>query len=85
MADQHLNDRQVMQRIQALIDEEHSLLERGEQGTLDAAGHNRLRESHVELDRLWDLIRQRRARRHAGFDPDAAKLRSARTVEGYRQ
>ncbi|HZR01449.1 MAG TPA: DUF2630 family protein [Chloroflexota bacterium] len=81
----HLNDAQIMQRIHSLIDEEHTLLERGEQGALDAAGRKRLRELQVELDQLWDLIRQRRAKRHAGFDPDAARLRSVRTVEGYRQ
>jgi hypothetical protein len=39
----------------------------------------------VELDRCWDLLRQRRARRSAGQDPDAARARDAATVEGYRR
>jgi hypothetical protein len=37
----------------------------------------------VELDRLWDLLRQRRALRSAGADPDEASERDADTVEGY--
>ena len=39
----------------------------------------------VQLDRYWDLLRQRDARRRAGLDPDAAQERSADVVEGYRQ
>ena len=39
----------------------------------------------VELDRCWDLLRQRRALRSAGGDPDSAALRDADTVEHYRQ
>jgi len=37
----------------------------------------------VELDRQWDLLRGRRARREAGEDPDAVQMRSAETVESY--
>ena len=82
---EHLNDAEIMQRIHALIDEEHGLLERGERHQLDQPGRAKLHELHVELDQLWDLLRQRRAKRHAGFDPDGARVRSERTVEGYRQ
>jgi hypothetical protein len=39
----------------------------------------------VELDRCWDLLRQRRALRDAGGDPDAAEVRDANVVENYRQ
>jgi hypothetical protein len=39
----------------------------------------------VQLDRYWDLLRQRDARRRAGLDPDGAQVRSADVVEGYRQ
>jgi hypothetical protein len=81
-----MDDREIMGQINALDDEEHRLLSAGEsKGGLDEAERDRLRELHVELDRLWDLTRQRRARRHAGLDPEGAKLRSARVVEGYRQ
>jgi hypothetical protein len=44
-----------------------------------------MRDLEVQLDQLWDLLRQRRARRHAGLDPDDAETRDPSTVEGYRQ
>jgi hypothetical protein len=81
MADEKISD-----YIEALVKEEHELLDRGgsEQG-LDAAGHARLSSIHVELDRYWDLLRQRRARRAAGRDPEGASPRDADTVEHYLQ
>jgi predicted nuclease with TOPRIM domain len=81
MADDNIND-----HIETLVKEEHELLDRGgsEHG-LDEAGHRRLEEIRVELDRYWDLLRQRDARRRAGLDPDTAQERSADVVEGYRQ
>jgi hypothetical protein len=39
----------------------------------------------VEIDRSWDLLRQRRARRRAGEDPNRAVERPAQVVEGYSQ
>ena len=48
-----------------------------------AADATRLEEVRVELDRLWDYLRQRRALRRAGRDPDVAEMRDARTVERY--
>jgi hypothetical protein len=79
-------DEQISDRIEALVKEEHELLDRGgtERG-LDSAGHKRLEEIKVELDRYWDLLRQRRARRRAGQDPDGASPRDANTVEHYLQ
>jgi predicted nuclease with TOPRIM domain len=79
-------DEQISDRIEALVKEEHELLDRGgqEQG-LDEAGHARLQEIKVELDRYWDLLRQRRARRRAGEDPDGASPRDPDTVEHYLQ
>jgi predicted nuclease with TOPRIM domain len=79
-------DEEVSDRIEALVREEHELLDRGgsERG-LDEAGHARLQEIKVELDRYWDLLRQRRARRRAGQDPDGASPRDADTVEHYLQ
>jgi hypothetical protein len=44
-----------------------------------------LREVEVELDRCWDLLRQRRAREEFGLDPDDAEARSADTVGHYEQ
>jgi len=46
--------------------------------------HDRLREVETELDRLWDLLRQRDARREYGGDPDDAEERPADVVEGYQ-
>ena len=79
-------DEQISDRIEALVKEEHELLDRGgsEHG-LDPADHERLEAIRIELDRYWDLLRQRRARRRAGEDPDGASPRDADTVEGYLQ
>ena len=54
-------------------------------GGLDDVGRARLRAIEVELDEAWDLMRQRRARRAAGLDPDEASERDAATVEDYEQ
>ena len=63
-------DEQISDRIEALVKEEHELLDRGgSEGGLDPAGHERLEHIRVELDRYWDLLRQRRARRAAGRGP----------------
>jgi hypothetical protein len=81
MADEKISD-----HIESLVKEEHELLDRGGlEGGLDAAGHKRLEEIKVELDRYWDLLRQRRARRRAGQDPEGASPRDADTVEHYLQ
>jgi hypothetical protein len=78
-------DSGVQNHIEDLVDEEHRLLELGgENGRgLNPEQHKRLRAIKVELDRLWDLLRQRRALRRAGLDPEAASERSADTVEHY--
>ena len=72
-------DTEILQRIQGLVDEEHSL--RNGEGT-DAA---RLRHLEEQLDQCWDLLRQRRARREFHQDPAEAAARSTDTVEHYWQ
>jgi hypothetical protein len=80
-----MNDDELHRRIDELVAEEHRL-ERAHVGqALSEAEHQRLNELAVQLDRYWDLLRQRDARRRAGLDPDAAQERSADVVEGYRQ
>ena len=84
-----MSDESVMGRIEALVEEEHKLQSREaadatDEGALDA-DRERLKEVQVELDRCWDLLRQRRARRGAGQDPDDTEVRSEQTVEGYLQ
>jgi hypothetical protein len=80
------DDRDVMQQINRLVDEEHELLSRAEaSGGLEPAERERLHALQVEVDQRWDLLRQRRGLRHAGVDPDAARMRSASVVEHYKQ
>lgn len=79
-------DEQIQEQIEALEQERLRLREReGEaDATLDA-DRERLEEVRVELDRLWDFLRQRTALREAGRDPDEASERSAEVVEKYWQ
>jgi predicted transcriptional regulator len=80
-----MDDDELHRRIDELVAEEHRL-ERAHVGqALSDAEQQRLTELGVQLDRYWDLLRQRDARRRAGLDPDAAQERSADVVEGYRQ
>jgi hypothetical protein len=82
--DDMADDPSIQDRITSLIDEEHRLrgaLQSGEI-TVDEE-HARLRSVEVELDQCWDLLRQRRAKREFGENPDDAEVRSERTVEGY--
>jgi predicted nuclease with TOPRIM domain len=78
-------NRDVSDHIEQLVAEEHKLLDAAgeKEGGLEPKEHRRLEEVRIELDRLWDLLRQRRARREAGLDPADASERDARTVEGY--
>jgi hypothetical protein len=80
------SDEQISDRIERL-EEERELLRRDESTTHGsvAGDAGRLEEIRVELDRLWDLQRQRRALREAGRDPDEARERPGETVEGYWQ
>ena len=76
-------------RIEQLVAEEHELRAREQADSSDTAAldedRERLRAVEVELDRCWDLLRQRRALRDAGGDPDDAQPRDAETVERYLQ
>jgi hypothetical protein len=79
-------DDDVFDRINELVDEEHHLDSKASpEVPLTEADEARLREIEVRLDQCWDLLRQRRARRDAGLDPDDATVRPAETVEGYQQ
>jgi hypothetical protein len=80
-----MEDPDVLSRINSLADEEHQLLTRRASGGASPDDHARLEKIEVQLDQCWDLLRQRRARRNAGEDPDAAVARAADTVEHYRQ
>ena len=84
-----MSDQSIAQRIESLVQEEHGILGREQ---TDASSADRLDEDRrrldqisVELDRCWDLLRQRRALREAGQNPDEASVRDANTVERYVQ
>jgi hypothetical protein len=84
-----MSDESIAARIERLVGEEHALRRREQSDSADAEAladeGARLREVEVELDRCWDLLRQRRALRDAGADPNEAKARDADTVERYQQ
>jgi hypothetical protein len=79
-------DSDVFSSINALSDEEERLWQHAGDGHgLTDEEHERLEAIKVELDRAYDLLHQRAARRAAGLDPRDAAPRSADTVEGYEQ
>ncbi|MEU6430436.1 DUF2630 family protein [Microbispora sp. NPDC046973] len=81
-----MKDDEILQRISELVDEEHSLRERLVAGELTSdEEHNRIASLEEQLDRCWDLLRQRRARRNVGEDPDFASPRPVNEVENYMQ
>lgn len=75
-------DQSVLSHINSLVEEEERLYGRGE---LTDADRQRLAALKVELDQCWDLLRQRRALREFGEDPDKAEVRPAKIVENYEQ
>jgi hypothetical protein len=81
-----MDDKRIGEHIEQLVAEEHRLLEAHSDGDgLGPEEHERLERIRVELDRYWDLLRQRRAKERAGLNPDEASLREDATVEGYQQ
>ena len=81
-----MNDKDIMARITDLIDDEHQLrgqLTRGE--VTSEQERERLRSTEEALDQCWDLLRQRRAKREFGDNPDGAEVRPATEVEHYQQ
>jgi len=75
-----MSDKSILDHIATLVEEEHRLTAAGKDPARDA---DRLRHIGEQLDQCWDLLRQRRARREFGQDPDAAAPRDIGTVEGY--
>jgi hypothetical protein len=80
--DTHTTDRTVLEHIEELVSQEHRL--QG-QDALSEDERVRLHGVQVELDQCWDLLRQRRALRTAGQDPDKAEVRPPEIVEKYEQ
>jgi uncharacterized protein DUF2630 len=84
-----MSDESIAARIESLVAEEHELRRREEADSTDETrleeDQRRLQSVQVELDRCWDLLRQRRAREEFGQDPEEARARDADTVERYLQ
>jgi hypothetical protein len=81
-----MDDKQILSHIDELIATEHDLRSKLAAGELSSAEeHARLRSTEEALDQCWDLLRQRRALREEGGNPDDAQVRSATVVENYRQ
>lgn len=77
-----MDDASIQNRIEALVAEEHQL----QQGSgEDPERHERLQAVKVELDRAWDLLRQRRGQEEFGQDPDQVLPRDPGTIEHYQQ
>ena len=79
------DDAAIVERIDKLVAEEHHLEREHSATGLSGSDRARLRDIEIQLDQCWDVLRQRRARRDAGQDPDAAKVRDAEVVEHYQQ
>lgn len=71
-----MSDQDVLEHINQLVAEEKSLVSSGIES-------ERLRQIERQLDQLWDLLRQRRAKEEYGQDPDEAQMRPVETVENY--
>ena len=80
-----MDDSEIVRRISQLADEERDLEQPHVGKALSDEELSRLRSVEVALDQCWDLLRQRRARRAAGQDPEDAEVRPKNVVEGYRQ
>jgi hypothetical protein len=77
-----MNDRQIQHHIEELIDQESKLRARSNHTEDDRA---KIADLEVQLDKAWDLLRQRRARQEFGQDPTLAQERPADVVEHYEQ
>ncbi len=77
-----MDDSEIRSRIEELVEEERRLRESGEHTDGQRA---RLRQIEEDRDQLWDLLRQRDAKRQYDEDPDSAEVRPKSEVEGYLQ
>jgi hypothetical protein len=75
-----MNDQNILAQISSLIAEEHKLREGA---ATPEAKQERLKHLEEQLDQCWDLLRQRRAKREFGEDPESAQVRDVGTVERY--
>lgn len=81
-----MDEQDILKQIQSLVDREHELRSAAEAGTIpQTQERSQLQQLEESLDQCWDLLRQRRARREYGQDPDASTPRPVSEVESYLQ
>lgn len=78
-----MDDQNILTTIRSLVDEEHALREHEGGSVRGLENAERLRRLEENLDQCWDLLRQRRAKKEFGADPDTAAARPVSQVEGY--
>ncbi|MHC6222281.1 DUF2630 family protein [Arthrobacter sp. MMS24-S77] len=81
-----MDEKGILHHIQSLVEEERELREKAEAappGPAHAPDRARLERIEQDLDQAWDLLRQRRAKRQYGENPNEAKPRPTKQVEGY--
>jgi hypothetical protein len=77
-----MDEKDILTRISTLVEEEHKLRESTEHTDEQ---RSRMGELEASLDQCWDLLRQWRAKRQYGEDPDEAQPRPEPQVESYLQ
>jgi hypothetical protein len=77
-----MDDKDIRSQIHALVEEEHTLRNTTEHNDEQRA---RIAQLEQDLDQLWDLLRQRDAKRQYGDNPDEATARPEPQVENYLQ
>ena len=81
-----MDEKDILGRIQELVDREHQLRSEAEAGEIAHSDEqSQLKQLEESLDQCWDLLRQRRARREYGQNPDEATFRPVDEVESYLQ
>jgi hypothetical protein len=76
-------DEKVSFQIEILAREEHALFEKEASGKASDADRARLAQVGIQLDQCWDLLRQRRAKREFGQNPNEARVRDPKTIKNY--
>ncbi|MFG2503075.1 DUF2630 family protein [Streptomyces sp. NPDC048441] len=80
-----MDQEQILSRIASMVDDERTLRDSLATGAIDETTERaRLGVIESELDRCWDLLRQRRAKSEFGENPDDARARPTAEVEGYQ-
>lgn len=78
-----MDEQDILARISALVEEEQALRENSSPEHEQGPDRARLKRVEEDLDQCWDLLRQRRAKRQYGENPDDAQVRPVQQVEGY--